>query len=182
MSEDQPHGVLTKMNSVLRRIDLVCKLFAPVVSGFIVSFVSLMASAIFLALWNIVSVCLQYWLLSAVYNGIPALCMRDRKRKEPPASNPGPSTYMSKDNSDSLSEDRSDRPSTRVFGCFSMLPCLGAWRVYLDQEVVLPGLALALLYFTVLRLILYSVAFQKGYTTTMIAWRRIAVDMIEWHI
>uniref|UniRef100_A0A7C8Z423 Solute carrier family 40 member n=1 Tax=Opuntia streptacantha TaxID=393608 RepID=A0A7C8Z423_OPUST len=35
MSEDQPHGVLTKMNSVLRRIDLVCKLFAPVVSGFI---------------------------------------------------------------------------------------------------------------------------------------------------
>lgn len=149
MSEDQPPGVLTKMNSVLRRIDLVCKLFAPVVSGFIVSFVSLTASAIFLALWNIISVCLQYWLLSAVYNGIPALCMKDQNRKEPPASDPGPSMYVSKDN-DSLSEDTSDRPSTRVFGCFSMLPCLGAWRVYSNQEVVLPGLALALLYFTVL--------------------------------
>ncbi|KAJ8421721.1 hypothetical protein Cgig2_003529 [Carnegiea gigantea] len=149
MSEDQPPGVLIKMNSVLRRVDLVCKLFAPVVSGFIISFVSLTASAIFLALWNVISVCLQYWLLSAVYNGIPALCMKDQNRREPPPSDPGPSTYLSKDN-DLLSEDRSDRPSTRVFGCFSMLPCLGAWRVYSNQEVVLPGVALALLYFTVL--------------------------------
>lgn len=31
-----------------------------------------------------------------------------------------------------------------------MLPCLGAWKLYLTQEVVIPGVALALLFFTVL--------------------------------
>ncbi|KAI3474255.1 hypothetical protein Pfo_029043 [Paulownia fortunei] len=73
ISEGQPPGVLTKMNSIIRRIDLSCKLFAPVVTGFIISFVSLTASAMTLALWNVLSVCLQYWLLMSVYNGIPAL-------------------------------------------------------------------------------------------------------------
>lgn len=152
ISEDQPTGVLTKLNSVLRRIDLVCKLCAPVVSGFIVSFVSLTASAIFLALWNVISVCLQYWLLSSVYKGIPVLHMKDRKRKEIPSCDPETSTSVSEQNSTLPIENRSDISSseTQALGCLSILPCLGAWKIYLNQEVVLPGLALALLYFTVL--------------------------------
>ncbi|KAI3920980.1 hypothetical protein MKW92_015743, partial [Papaver armeniacum] len=56
------------MNSVIRRIDLSCELFAPVASGFIISFASLKASAVTFALWNILSVWLQYWLLKSVYN------------------------------------------------------------------------------------------------------------------
>ncbi|CAO2823974.1 unnamed protein product [Amaranthus hypochondriacus] len=152
MSEDQPCEVLTKLNSVLRRIDLVCKLGAPVVSGFIISFVSLTASALFLALWNVISVCLEYWLLSSVYNGIPALHMKDRKRNEIPSCEPESSTPILEQIPDSPFEERSgiSSPETRALGCFSMLPCLGAWKVYFEQEVVLPGLALALLYFTVL--------------------------------
>lgn len=80
ISEGQPTTVLTNMNSMIRRIDLTCKLFAPVVSGFIISFVSLTASAMTLALWNIFSICLQYWLLMSVYNGIPALGESSQKR------------------------------------------------------------------------------------------------------
>ncbi|XP_021731204.1 solute carrier family 40 member 2-like isoform X1 [Chenopodium quinoa] len=152
MSEDQPTGVLAKLNSVLRRIDLVCKLCAPVVSGFIVSFVSLTASAIFLALWNVVSVCVEYWLLSSVYEGIPALRLKDSNRKQNPSSDPEPSKSISEQNSDLPIENKNNIPSpeTHAFGCFSILPCLGAWKVYLNQEVVLPGLSLALLFFTVL--------------------------------
>ncbi|KAK1268186.1 Solute carrier family 40 member 2 [Acorus gramineus] len=55
------------------RIDLSCKLLAPVFSGFIIRFISLEASAIILALWNIMSVWLQYWLLVSAYNRIHAL-------------------------------------------------------------------------------------------------------------
>ncbi|XP_057549647.1 solute carrier family 40 member 2-like isoform X2 [Amaranthus tricolor] len=152
MSEDQTSGVLTRLNSVLRRIDLVCKLGAPVISGFIISFVSLTASAMFLALWNVISVCLEYWLLSSVYNGIPALHMKDRKRNEISSCEPKSSTSILEQMPNSPIEDRSgiSSPETQALGCFSMLPCLGAWKVYLKQEVVLPGLALALLYFTVL--------------------------------
>ncbi|KAL2900018.1 Solute carrier family 40 member 2 [Bienertia sinuspersici] len=135
-SEDQPSGTLTKLNSVLRRIDLVCKLCAPVVSGFIVSFISLTASATFLALWNIISVCLQYWLLSSVYYGIPTLHMKDSQKKETPYSDPEPSTSLSEQTSNYI-EEKSDisSPETRALGCFSMLPCLGAWKTYLNQEV-----------------------------------------------
>ena len=48
--------VLTRMNSVLRLFVLIYKLFAPVVTGFIISFVPLKASAMTLAIWNTVSV------------------------------------------------------------------------------------------------------------------------------
>ncbi|XP_048503933.1 solute carrier family 40 member 2-like [Beta vulgaris subsp. vulgaris] len=152
ISEDQPSGVLTKLNSVLRRIDLVCKLGAPVVSGFLISFVSLTASAIFLAVWNIISVCLQYWLLSSVYRGVPALRMKDIKRKEISSHEHEPSTFVTEQNASLPFEDRSNNSSagSQKLGCLPIFPCFGAWKVYLNQEVVLPGLALALLYFTVL--------------------------------
>ncbi|KAH9614038.1 hypothetical protein KSS87_023819 [Heliosperma pusillum] len=141
MTEDQPPGVLSKMNSVLRRIDLVCKLCAPVVSGFIVSFVSLKASALFFALWNILSVCLQYWLLSSVYNGVPALNVKDNQKREAVSSDV-PET--------STSPQKLVPAESGSIGCCSVFSCFGAWKVYLKQEVVLPGLALALLFLTVL--------------------------------
>ncbi|KAK9723604.1 hypothetical protein RND81_05G011400 [Saponaria officinalis] len=153
MTEDQPLDMLPKLNSVLRRIDLVCKLFAPVVSGFIVSFVSLTASALCLALWNIISVVLLYWLLNAVYNGIPALRLKDIKKREAVLSRaPEASTSLIEQNPKILSEDGNDSVSaeTGSIGCFSILPCFGAWKIFLSQEVVLPGISLALLFFTVL--------------------------------
>ncbi|WCJ37167.1 Solute carrier family 40 member 1 [Euphorbia peplus] len=52
MSEGKPPGVLTNMNSIIRRIDLTCKLLAPVVSGLLISFVSVKASAMASAIWN----------------------------------------------------------------------------------------------------------------------------------
>ncbi|KAL2541426.1 Solute carrier family 40 member 2 [Abeliophyllum distichum] len=131
ISEGQPPGVQTKMNSILRRIDLICKLFAPVVSGFIISFVSLTASATALVLWNILSICLQYWLLMSVYNGIPGL-----KRNQPKEERPESSSHSSS--------------KGNIIEEFLELPYVSAWRLYLKQDVVLPGLALALLFFTVL--------------------------------
>ncbi|XP_073063043.1 solute carrier family 40 member 1-like isoform X2 [Primulina eburnea] len=141
ISEGQSPDVLTKMNSIIRRIDLVCKLFAPVVSGFIISFVSLTASALTMALWNVLSVLLQYWLLISVYKGIPALNeISERKVSR--------SLVREVDEVDFEQPESSTRGT--IIDNFSNTPYIRAWKVYIQQEVALPGLALALLYFTVL--------------------------------
>ncbi|XP_008782583.1 solute carrier family 40 member 1 isoform X1 [Phoenix dactylifera] len=157
ISNGQPPEVLTKMNSVIRRIDLVCKLLAPVFSGFIISFISLKASAVILALWNTTSVWLQYWLLKSVYNGIPALnesSQRGNLKLIP--SDPLESSSIIEVNEISVCPERrnieTEAPEwkMRIIEKLSIIPCFDAWIVYSKQEVVLPGIALALLYFTVL--------------------------------
>ncbi|KAK6118226.1 hypothetical protein DH2020_048012 [Rehmannia glutinosa] len=146
ISEGQSPGVLTKMNSIIRRIDLSCKLFAPVVTGFIISFVSLTASALALALWNVLSVCVQYWLLMSVYNGIPQLKEISQRRASRSPVREVNERLIFRDTNES--EQSSD--GTTLIEQFLNLPYISAWRLYIKQDVVLPGLALALLYFTVL--------------------------------
>ncbi|KAK7260039.1 hypothetical protein RIF29_25760 [Crotalaria pallida] len=156
ISEGQPPELLTKMNSVTRRIDLSCKLLAPVITGFIISFVSLKASAITLALWNTISVWVEYWLFTSVYNGIPALGQSSQRRMARFSQ-----SDMERDKQtleeDSLllftggSSESADRERKKNFSeWISEIPYIAAWRVYLQQEVVLPGVALALLFLTVL--------------------------------
>ncbi|KAJ9694084.1 hypothetical protein PVL29_009862 [Vitis rotundifolia] len=157
MSEGHPPEVLTRMNSVLRRIDLICKLLAPVVTGFIISFVSLKASAMTLAIWNTASVWLQYWLLMSVYNGIPALSESNQKRTFKIAErSAGESTSACQGVNRSPSFDRGNLTLAdnswkgKMIKWVWKVLCISAWNVYLRQDVVLSGVALALLYFTVL--------------------------------
>ncbi|KAK3032881.1 hypothetical protein RJ639_037058 [Escallonia herrerae] len=152
ISEGHPPEALTTINSIIRRIDLICKLFAPVASGFIISFVSLTASAQTIALWNVISVCLQYWLLISVYNGIPALSERSQKRVTRPVTTDleeDPSTSDDRQNSSSYDETDSDLAGkTRertLIEKIANVSYVNACRVYMSQDVVLPGLALALL-------------------------------------
>ncbi|XP_051131315.1 solute carrier family 40 member 2-like isoform X2 [Andrographis paniculata] len=155
-SEEQPPGVLTKMNSIVRRIDLSSKLFAPVVSGFIISFASLTASAITLILWNVLSVCLQYWLFTSVYNGFPRLREISQQRAEGGAS---ASVDLEKQSLFIDSEtDHEQRLKNSSKGeregvdekLLNNLPYIAAWRLYIKQDVVLPGVALAFLFYNVL--------------------------------
>lgn len=156
ISEGHAPGVLTKMNSIIRRIDLVCKLFAPVAMGFIISFVSLTASAMALAIWNIASVFLQYWLLMFVYNSIPDLRESSQKRilryepvdTEESASQQEDERSTLSDNVDS--EISRHGPVRRRIEQISRAPYVRAWKVYLEQDVVLAGVSLSLLYFTIL--------------------------------
>ncbi|CAL1378596.1 unnamed protein product [Linum trigynum] len=161
ISEGHPPGVLTEMNSTIRRIDLTCKLLAPVVSGFIISFVSLKASAITLACWNTVAVWLEYFLFMSVYKGIPALGESNLKRvsRFPPVGDVEESTttpFISPEHVSSVSLGEApfnvinDGWRKEMDEWLSKAPFIGAWRVYLRQSVVLPGVALALLFFTVL--------------------------------
>lgn len=164
ISNGQSPQALTDMNSVIRRIDLICKLCAPVFSGFIISFISLKASAMVLALWNILSVWLEYWLLTSVYNGIPALCESSERRhlKRGLTKPLEGCTSVLEENLDTTCEEGNLAIETsdwkkKIAGRLSKLPGCDAWIVYAKQDVLLPGIALALLYFTVLR----SVSWQS---------------------
>lgn len=144
MCSGHPPVVLTRINSAIRRIDLSCKLLAPVLSGFVISFVSTQASAVALALWNVASVWLVYWLFVSVYNGVPALSANSLARDAAAASAPEVDEAVQGYGRDA--SDWSERLTTRL----SILPCWESWAVYARQEVMLPGVALAILYFSVL--------------------------------
>lgn len=144
-----PATVLTNTNSVIRRIDLSCKLLAPVLSGFVISFVSTQASAVALALWNVASVGLEYWLFVSVYNGVPALGENVQLRRESAAAASSEIVASGDEEVQRYGQDASDW-RVGVTKHLSILPCWESWVVYLRQEVMLPGVALAILYFTVL--------------------------------
>ncbi|MCL7037489.1 hypothetical protein MKW94_002304 [Papaver nudicaule] len=157
ISKGEAPKVLSNMNSVIRRIDLSCKLFAPVASGFIISFISVEASAVALALWNVTSVWLQYWLLKSVYDGIPALSENDERRKarfeqkdsvetDPPISTEA-KVLVSHVGSTSAFKVYSWKQKVERL---SKVAFLDAWIVYLQQDVLLPGLAMCLLYYNIL--------------------------------
>ncbi|GMP86046.1 hypothetical protein CsSME_00038989 [Camellia sinensis var. sinensis] len=103
-----------------------------------------------------VSVFLQYWMLMSVYNGFPSLREGSLKRvsRSSPVPEESPSTSGAK--STVLSDDENDSELSKnswigkLIERFSKIQYVVSWRVYLQQDVVLPGVALALLYFTVL--------------------------------
>lgn len=145
--------VRTRMNSTIRRIDLVCKLLAPVLTGFIISFVSLVASALILACWNVLSVWLEYYLWISVYDGIPALSeSRQRRRVEGFINNylEAPVRELDNISIEGTMEQESPTWISKITESLSKLFCFDAWIVYFNQDVVLPGISLALIYFTVL--------------------------------
>ncbi|XP_077213945.1 solute carrier family 40 member 2-like isoform X2 [Tasmannia lanceolata] len=176
ISNGQAPEVLTNMNSVVRRIDLICKLLAPVFGGFIISFVSLKASAISLALWNTISVWFQYWLLISVYNGFPALKESSERRNtklESSDSLESSSNTNDTDNSPLLegsSTSLKNSWKSKAIRKLSKIPFFDAWIVYAKQETVLPGVALALLYFTVLSF--------GTLMTAMLEWKGIPAYVI----
>ncbi|KAI0497275.1 hypothetical protein KFK09_020498 [Dendrobium nobile] len=153
ISNGKPPEVLVRMNSIIRRIDLICKLFAPVLTGFIISFVSLVASAVILALWNVLSVWLEYWLWITVYNGFPALSENKKSRKIEVFSNDSLGARiveLSNTSREGTLEQERTNWKKKITERLSKLLSFDAWIVYFNQDVVLPGVALALLYFNVL--------------------------------
>lgn len=162
MSEGHSPEVLIRMNSVIRGIDLSSKLLSPVFTGLIISFVSLRASAITFAAWATITVWIEYWLFISVYNGVPAIVQSDERRSlrlsqsQAEETDSASSYYVPLLQGTTAEETyrRNTQSRTgilRVLERISESSFVAAWRNYLNQEIVLPGVALALLFFTVLR-------------------------------
>lgn len=60
---------LAKTNSKLRQIDLSVAITAPVVIGFLMSFISDEAGIVFICLWHVTTIIVGYLFMARVYNG-----------------------------------------------------------------------------------------------------------------
>ncbi|CAB4019122.1 solute carrier family 40 member 1, partial [Paramuricea clavata] len=156
--------LLAGTNSILRRIDLTCNILAPVSTGLILDYGSTLIGILFIAGWNIVSVFVEYTMLSLVYHSCPALANKtvdvDRlddtvNNSEPDLVNvdlseqdqdctvmvPRVKTSRSLKNSCSLLVDKvKSRARVLRFGL----------KLFFQQRVAFAGIGLACLYLTVL--------------------------------
>jgi iron-regulated transporter 1 len=119
--------VLTDVNAVMRRIDLLAKILAPILVG-LLSYISVEFSIVFVAVWNCVSLPVEYILLKKVYDAIPQLA-----ESKSPATTPSPA-------SSSLPE------STDTNTVSSWQSC----QRYFQHPVLLASMSYVLLYGSVL--------------------------------
>lgn len=116
----------------MRRIDLFCKLIAPVFISLLDSFSTIIAIWTILGI-NTASVVIEYLAIAQVYRSVPAL-----KRK------PGSCD-------DDMNQENLDTHETRFKSVLSyMRQAISPWKEYVVSRVFLPSLALSLLYLTVL--------------------------------
>lgn len=143
----------------MRRIDLLCKLLAPIVAGVLLTHTqSLIPSlspdlaggfvaTVIIGLWNVVSFFGELGLLIVVYRLVPALAIKKLRKSSLAATDDGEDTH-------------DDKPKYCVSTnyCCKLLKKLASpyrvlatgWRTFWKQEINLTGFALASLYLTVL--------------------------------
>ena len=156
--------LLAGTNSILRRIDLTCNILAPVSTGLILDYGSILIGVLFIASWNIVSVFVEYTMLSAVYRSCPALATKavDVNRLKGAASNSDPDLVnvdlSENDNDGTILVPRVKTPRSLAKN-FSLLveKIISRVRVlrfglklFFQQRVAFAGIGLACLYLTVL--------------------------------
>ena len=129
------------MNSVFRTIDLLCLLIAPSIAGVVFDFLSYSWAAIFIAIWNIFSVIVEYFLLFAIYKEFPAL---GTKRM-----------YSESENLEAPDEAEKEKKSFSILTLpksiwSSIINTFKAWIIYMKHYARDAGLGLAFLYMTVL--------------------------------
>ena len=115
---------LANINSVFRTIDLTCLILAPLLAGVLFD-VSLKFTAIFIGGWNLVSVIFEYLLLISIYRSYPDLARKEHLEN------------MSK-------EEQKPSFGKRIQNTFD------SWKMYYKHPVRNAGVALSLLYMTVL--------------------------------
>ncbi|CAM9426632.1 unnamed protein product [Lampetra planeri] len=154
-------GRLADMNAILRRIDQVSNVLAPLAVGQLVSLASSSVACAFVAVWNLGSMAVEYWLLRRVYLAVPALAHKGGA-EWPPASAlemqplgadvtgqtppPEAKSLIGKG-----TEEEPPAPTSRWLRVTEPFRTLWrGWVTYRRQPVYLAGVGLACLYMTVL--------------------------------
>ena len=152
----------------MRRIDLCCKLMAPVLVGAIITYTDYFTSTLFVAGWNVISYFAEFGLLCIVYHFIPTLAHKkfrkqssltdssEDQREEEAEEEKGTPDNECDDEKVFFAEPRMSKSCKQKF--FSVLSKLGSpyitirdgWKIYARQEIARVGVAMSLLYVTVL--------------------------------
>ncbi|KAJ5969538.1 hypothetical protein N7501_005786 [Penicillium viridicatum] len=157
---------MADLNASMRRIDLFCKLLAPV-------FISLIDSiSTRYAIWtvftlNTASVLVEYMAIAQVYQSVPALT----KTQAP--------TTQADDTNSATADDPQDNASRKI--PHSVSETLAPWKEYIASPVFLASFALSLLYLTVLSFgaTMTTYLLDTGFTSLQVSYMRIGAVAAE---
>ena len=121
------------MNSTLRTIELTTYMLAPILVGQLFTFIGYIWTGFFIASWNIVSVAVEYILLSAIYRKYPGL-----------------SSKGAKESGDNNNEEKEETDYERFNAMSYLRETFNGWKIYFNHPVRNAGIGLSLLYMTVL--------------------------------
>jgi iron-regulated transporter 1 len=158
------------LNATMRRIDLVCKLSAPVLVSFAQSYSTELAIVGVLAM-NCASVLVEYFAIHQVYSSIPELATRY-----------APIEDLSLSVNPHAGQITDPKDGKRTKSCLSSLAgAFKPWISYIRSPVLLPSLALSLLYLTVLST---GVQYQTymlsiGFSAIAVSFFRLAAGISE---
>ncbi|XP_049629169.1 solute carrier family 40 member 1 isoform X1 [Suncus etruscus] len=154
---------LADMNATIRRIDQLTNILAPMAVGQIMTFGSPVIGCGFISAWNLVSMCVEYFLLWKVYQKTPALAMKAALKVEEAElkqlnihkaeTEPKPlegTHLMGEKDPDVRELEREQEPSCASQMAEPFRTFRDGWISYYNQPVFLAGMALAFLYMTVL--------------------------------
>ncbi|CAK7306888.1 Solute carrier family 40 protein member 1 [Vulpes lagopus] len=153
---------LADMNATIRRIDQLTNILAPMAVGQIMTFGSAVIGCGFISGWNLVSMCVEYFLLWKVYQKTPALAVKAalkveeaelkqlnlHKETEP---KPLEGTHLMGEKDPNIHElEHEQEPSCTSQMAEPFRTFRDGWVSYYNQSVFLAGMGLAFLYMTVL--------------------------------
>nr|XP_031307644.1 solute carrier family 40 member 1 isoform X1 [Camelus dromedarius]XP_031307645.1 solute carrier family 40 member 1 isoform X1 [Camelus dromedarius] len=150
------------MNATIRRIDQLTNILAPMAVGQIMTYGSAVIGCGFISGWNLVSMCVEYFLLWKVYQKTPALAVKaalkveetelkqlnSYKETEP---KPLEGTHLMGEKEPEIHElEPEQEPSCASQMAEPFRTFRDGWVSYYNQPVFLAGMGLAFLYMTVL--------------------------------
>ncbi|XP_008833858.1 solute carrier family 40 member 1 [Nannospalax galili] len=153
---------LADMNATIRRIDQLTNILAPMAVGQIMTFGSPVIGCGFISGWNLVSMCVEYFLLWKVYQKTPALAVKAALKVEeaelkqlnlPKDTEPKPleGTHLMGEKDSNIHElEREQEPTCASQIAEPFRTFRDGWVSYYNQPVFLAGMGLAFLYMTVL--------------------------------
>ncbi|KFO27963.1 solute carrier family 40 member 1 [Fukomys damarensis] len=153
---------LADMNATIRRIDQLTNILAPMAVGQIMTFGSPVIGCGFISGWNLVSMCVEYFLLWKVYQKTPALAVKAAFKGEEAEmkqlnvhkdTEPKPleGTHLMGEKEPNIRElEHKQEPSCSSQMAEPFRTFRDGWVSYYNQPVFLAGMGLAFLYMTVL--------------------------------
>ena len=164
-----------ELNSVMRRIDLVCKLIAPVGIGLVDGYSTKIAIWVVFA-QNAISVLVEYFAIANVYAAVPELGV-------------GKGVAQAETNiaTDSQPQDSShgdtvsNTPSRRSTLLANITSHLQPYRAYIENPAFLASFSLSLLYLTVLSFASQMTTYllTLGFTSTHVSIMRLVSVILE---
>ena len=136
---------LADMNATMRRLDLVCKILAPIVAGLLLSGTSPAVVVIFIGAWNVLSMAPELLFLQWAFAAEPRLAL-----SPPPPKQPQRPAQLASYGTLPVDAPEVDAPPARP-SCWAVATSscrtLGSgWRVWARQRIFPAALALSLLY------------------------------------